>query len=190
MRSQPKAGSRVVGKLSNRSQVYVLGEEAGFYQVDLNEGNTGWVAREFLVPTDFGEEVLVYRPLQIGSRREDVTALKERMLALNYYRDSSGMSDAYNATCVQRVKLFQKVNDLEETGIATPLVQALLFSEQAKENTGEIPAPRRSLIAGPHGKLLDDQEFDWDKFARENPGKCMCCLGKGCECCNFTGRID
>ena len=96
----------MVDKLSNRSLVRVLGEEGGFYQVALKEEQTGWVAREFLVPTDYGLEVLAYRPMQVGSRGEDVSALKERLLALRYYRDSQGMTDIYNATCVQRVKLF------------------------------------------------------------------------------------
>lgn len=190
IRSKPEARSAVVGKLSNRSYVKVLGQEEGFYQVQTKEGQTGWVAAAFLSPTAYGEEVLDYRPLQIGSKGKDVEALKKRLLALGYYRENHSMSDSFNANCVIRVKLFQKLNGLDENGIATPMMQALLFSPQAKENTGEIPAAKKTFLAGPHSSLLQQDGFDWNKFAQDHPGVCMCCLGKGCECCNFSGRID
>lgn len=190
VRSRPDAGSKVVGKLSNRSFVKALSQEGGFYQVQLEKEQTGWVAAEFLTPTAYGEEVLTFRPMQIGSKGKDVAKLKERLLSLGYYRDNFSMSDSFNATCVVRVRLFQKLNGLEETGIATPLMQAVLFSAQAKENTGEIPVVKRTFVAGPHSHLFQTDGFDWNKFDGENPRVCMCCLGKGCECCNFTGRID
>lgn len=190
VRSKPDAKSAVVAKLSNRSFVQVLGEETGFYQVQLPEDRTGWVAGEFMTRSPYGAEVLSYRPMQIGSSGEDVRALKERLLALGYYRENHSMSDLFNATCVVRVKLFQKQNDLDQTGIATPLTQAVLFSDQAKENKEEIPAPKRTVVMGRHSNLFGNEDFDWNKFAQENPGVCMCCVGKGCECCNFTGRID
>jgi murein L,D-transpeptidase YcbB/YkuD len=190
VRSKPEAHSAVVGKLSNRSYVKVLKQENGFFQVELKDAQSGWVAVEFLSPTDYGAEVLDYRALQIGSKGKDVEALKKRLLDLGYYRKGHAMSDSFNANCVIRVKLFQKINGLEENGIATPMMQALLFSPEAKGNNGEIPAVKRTFLVGPHSNLLQQDGFDWNKFAKENPGVCMCCLGKGCECCNFTGRID
>ncbi len=92
VRSRPDAGSKVVDKLSNRSFVKALSQEGGFYQVQLEKEQTGWVAEEFLTPTAYGEEVLTFRPMQIGSKGKDVAKLKERLLSLGYYRDNFSMS--------------------------------------------------------------------------------------------------
>lgn len=189
VRSKPDARSKIIARLPNQSFVKVLKQENGFYQVELDDNQFGWVAAEFLTPSELGAEVLDYRPLQFGSKGEDVEALKKRLLDLGYYRQNQAMSDAFNTTCVIRVKLFQKLNGLEENGVASPMMQALLFSPQAKKNSEGIPAVKRAFPGGRMGKMQQEDEFDWDKFARENPGVCMCCLGEGCECCNFTGRI-
>lgn len=189
VRSKPDTRSNIVGRLPNHSFVKVLKQENGFYQVELGDNQYGWVAAEFLTPSEQGAEALDYRTLQFGNKGKDVEALKKRLLDLGYYRQNQAMSDSFNTTCVIRVKLFQKLNGLEETGIATPMMQALLFSPQAKKNSEEIPAVKRAFPGGRLGKMQQEDEFDWNQFARENPGVCMCCLGEGCECCNFTGRI-
>lgn len=190
VRSKPEARSAVVSKLPNNSFVKVLQQENDFYQVELKDAKTGWVAVEFLSPTSYGAEVLEYRTLQVGSKGREVKALKQRLLDLGYYRENNTMSDRFNMTCAERVQLFQKVNGLEESGVASLMMQALLFSPQATANNEEIPMVKRTFIGGRHSGQPIKDEFDWNKFASENPGVCLCCLGKGCECCNFTGRID
>ena len=51
------------------------------------------------------------------------------------------MTNRYNDTLVGRVKMFQRQNGFEETGIATPDMQVLLFSEDAKVNEEPLPKP-------------------------------------------------
>ncbi len=191
IRKSPQENADVAEKLANHSFVKKLEKRDGFIRVMWGKDREGWAAGEFLRETPYGEDVLSYRALQAGMKGESVTALKERLLALGYYKANARVSETYNAVCAQRVKLFQKVNGLEETGIATPSVQALMFSENARRNDQPLPAPvRRVIIGGRHSGVDTGDSFDWDKFAREHPGVCMCCMGKGCECCNFTGRIN
>ena len=45
------------------------------------------------------------------------------------------MTNRFNDTLIQRVKMFQRQHGLEEDGVATPALQALLFSDGAQANT-------------------------------------------------------
>ena len=82
-----------------------------------------------------------YRTLEIGCRGEDVTRLKKAMYWLGYFT-SDKVSDEYNDVTARRVILFQQNNGLEETGIATPEMQQLLYSGTAiGTDTAPTPSP-------------------------------------------------
>ena len=68
-----------------------------------------------------------YCTLQSGDCGDDVIELKKRLMELGYFRDDSKMTNRYNDTLVGRVKMFQRQNGFEETGIATPDMQVLLM---------------------------------------------------------------
>ncbi|MBQ7183679.1 MAG: phosphodiester glycosidase family protein [Clostridia bacterium] len=75
-----------------------------------------------------------YVTLQKGVSGPGVLRLKQAMYYLGYFT-SLNLSDGYNDVMVQRVKMLQKNNGLEEDGIATPELQALVYSGNC------IPAP-------------------------------------------------
>lgn len=82
-----------------------------------------------------------YRTLDIGCRGEDVTRLKKAMYWLGYFT-SDKVSDEYNDVTARRVIQFQQNNGLEETGIATPEMQQLLYSGTAiGTDTAPTPSP-------------------------------------------------
>ncbi len=83
-----------------------------------------------------------YRTLQEGDSGSDVLRLKTRLYYLGYFK-TSNLSDAYNETTVERVKQFQKKNGLQQTGIATPELQELLFSDDC---IYQAPTPRPSAV--------------------------------------------
>lgn len=86
-----------------------------------------------------GEET--YRTLQKGDEGKDVLRFKQAMYWLGYF-STEKVSDQYNATTVERVQLLQKNNGLAETGMATPELQALVFSGEAvKTATAPTPSP-------------------------------------------------
>lgn len=92
-----------------------------------------WIKRSFsqnqkstVVPT--------YTSLQQGESGTLVFEMKERMQELGYFSAGAALSDKYNSTTTERVKLFQKANGLKQTGIANEETLQLLYSENAKRN--------------------------------------------------------
>ena len=82
-----------------------------------------------------------YRTLKNGSEGADVLKLKQAMYWLGYFT-TPNLSNYYNGTTVERVKLLQKNNGLEETGIATPELQELIFSGNCiPSDTAPKPSP-------------------------------------------------
>ena len=86
-----------------------------------------------------------YRSLSEGCRGRDVTALKLRMYQLGYFT-SDKVSDVYNKVTAERVRQLQKANGLEETGIATPELQQLVFSDAC---VWKAPTPKPSAVPKP-----------------------------------------
>lgn len=82
-----------------------------------------------------------YRTLKSGSEGADVLQLKKAMYWLGYF-NTQNVSNYYNATTVERVKQLQKNNGLEETGIATPELQELIYSGNCiPTDTAPKPSP-------------------------------------------------
>lgn len=70
-------------------------------------------------------------------------AMKQRLLQLGYFREGGTLTDEYNDTCAERIRIFQRGNGLEEDGGAKQMLQHLLYSPQAKANTEPLPQARR-----------------------------------------------
>lgn len=114
-----------------------------------------------------------YRTLKEGDTGSDVIRLKTRMYELGYFK-SMNFSDTYNQTTVERVKQLQKKNGLKQTGIATPELQTLIFSEDCifqapTPKPNATPKPLQEAIVWPQ---MDAQGFlagDAEPFVYENP---------------------
>ncbi len=76
-----------------------------------------------------------YMSLSEGDTGGAVDALKARLYELGYFKTTK-FSRAYNATTADRVRQFQKLNGLEETGVADPAMQELLYSDTCKAVNG------------------------------------------------------
>ena len=76
-----------------------------------------------------------YRPLKSGSYGDDVIAVKERLYDLGYCTNST-FNNRYTDDTVKRVKTFEENCGLPETGVMTPALQTLLFSENAVSHSG------------------------------------------------------
>ena len=111
-----------------------------------------------------------YRELKKGDSGPDVTALKERLFDLGYIT-SRNFEDDYNKNTAERIRQLQKKNGLRQTGIATPELQELIFSDDCigKDGTKRAAAdgssgkaPARFLMPEPAGKTkipLDEEGF-------------------------------
>ncbi len=77
---------------------------------------------------------LKYEPLHSGDNKKEVLEMKTRMQELGYFKAGASLSESYNGTCVERVKMFQQQNGLPATGEADSETLALLYSDAAKPN--------------------------------------------------------
>lgn len=85
-----------------------------------------------------------YRTLTVGSYGNDVLSAKSRLKELGYF-SGSNFNNRYTDDTAARVRSFEAASGLEQTGVLTPALQALLFSEDAVaigEKPGEnVPLP-------------------------------------------------
>ena len=82
-----------------------------------------------------------YRELSVGMTGADVEKLKKAMYWLGYF-NSLNLDDHYSETTARRVKQLQKNNGLEQTGVADPALQELVFSGKAvKAKNAPRPSP-------------------------------------------------
>lgn len=75
-------------------------------------------------------ELAQYQTLTVGDKGESVLKLKDRMLELGYFRNPT-TNDAFTVKTAEYVEAFQERNGLEVTGVATPEMQALFYSDLA-----------------------------------------------------------
>ena len=83
-----------------------------------------------LVSSALEADTTHYETLQQGDQNEDVLSMQDRLHELGYLDvEYDGHYGEYTAGCVRD---FQRVNGLEETGVADAETQRLLFSDYAK----------------------------------------------------------
>ncbi len=187
VRKQASGSSAILDRLSGGTLVLVLEQDGEFCKISFGD-KEGYAMAQFLTVVHVPAEALSYRPLQKGDAGDAVLALKQRLLELGYYRDSGTLTNDYNDTCMERVAIFERVHGLPEDGAASQTLQYLLFSDKAMANTEPLPQAKKTsgFVYGD----FNSPDFDWDKYVREHPGICTCCMGAGCECCNYTGKIQ
>ena len=87
-----------------------------------------------------------YRTLTVNTYGNDVQALKNRMKTLGYFSANGTINNKFTDDTANRLKQFEAACGLPETGIATPALQALIFSDDAvskkngKNTSGNTPA--------------------------------------------------
>lgn len=97
----------------------------------------GYLTREELLTE---ENIGKYTLLEENMKDDAVLHLKDRLFTLGYITSQSD-NNKYVKSTTTAIKKFQAANGLEETGIADPTTQALLYSELALTEKGkQIPA--------------------------------------------------
>ena len=88
-----------------------------------------------------------YQTLREGSRGDAVVALKARLYELGYYRQEQ-TGAAYTESTADVIARFQALHGLPADGVATPLTQALLFSQEAMGAEAAVEETRNVRITG------------------------------------------
>lgn len=89
------------------------------------------ISEIMLVEREGTPSTVFYETLERGSKSVEVLSMKERLRELGYFKKNAELSDSYNDTCVERVKQFQKVNGLPQTGVADSLTLMMIYSDTA-----------------------------------------------------------
>ena len=82
-----------------------------------------------------------YKTIEVGYKGEEVAKLKQRMVDLGYFKNSSSVNDTFTSSTAEYIKKFQEVNGLEVDGIADTEMQVLFFSDLAKRVDGTLVVP-------------------------------------------------
>lgn len=88
-----------------------------------------------------------YTSLSKDMRSEEVQAMQERLIELGYLDDSA--DGVFGNNTLIAVKFFQQDAGFDVDGIASPEMQALLFSEDAPRRTTPSPSPDPSATVAP-----------------------------------------
>lgn len=80
-----------------------------------------------------------YKP---GASGSDIRLIKEQMQKLGYYSEGASLGSAYNETMEERVKLFQKDNNLEVTGILDNQTLLAIFAQDTRNEKALTPTPK------------------------------------------------
>lgn len=121
----PKGATRILEK----DLVQLSGKYYGMYSYSTTLGS------KVTVPATIATSIQAsYKPLKKGNKGTEVLDMKMRLKELGYFKANSKLNNEYNDTCVSRLKEFQKVNGLPETGVADGATLSVLYSDAAIAN--------------------------------------------------------
>ena len=81
------------------------------------------------------EELAQYDTLTVGTRNEDVRAVKRRLYDLGYFKKPND-NTLYTESTAEIIAIFQRDNGIEPTGECDPQTQATLFDHRALGRAG------------------------------------------------------
>lgn len=174
MRTKSSDKSKIIAEIPNGTCILVTEEGSNWCQVQW-KGSVGYCKKEYLLLLREADPVLLsYRVLSKGDKGKDVLSIKSRLQELGYIRNGTKLTDLYNDTLEERLIIFQRQIGVEEDGIASQELQAYLFSDRAPICTETLPRPQRSQVV--------TEQTNRRRI-------CGCCMGDGCDCCNYTGWL-
>lgn len=112
------------------------------------------------------EDSTQYEPLHQDDQSEEVFRMQERLEELGYLdAEYDGYYGEHTVACV---KEFQRVNNLEQTGIADSDTLKRLYSTLAKDKDGKTPALENAPTSGPNSDTNSDNSSGGDTASQDN----------------------
>ena len=127
-------------------------------------GLAGYVMTKYLTFMELSQ----FRTLSQNDSGEDVLAVKEKLQALYYFDADVKITDLYDAEAVTAIKAFQAANGMDETGVVSPELQALLFWGSAKNN---LPTQKMAVTIARSCSSYNHVGNSWSKYSSINSNK-------------------
>jgi len=108
-----------------------------------------------------------YTLLEKGSKGDEVKALQTRLFDLGFY--NIAIDGDYGNGTVKALQAFEEYNGLEPTGIATPRLQAFIFSDRAKAKDIEVASVKISTGDSKKPTVLVGGTLDIGAMASVSP---------------------
>ncbi|MDD3921061.1 MAG: peptidoglycan-binding protein [Eubacteriales bacterium] len=129
MRKTPSKKADIVEKIPKGTIIEITPVNDVWCQCTYNEKD-GYVMTAYLSFMDVSQ----FQTLSAGDSGQEVLALKEQLKALYFIDADAELDDVYDSGTETAVRLFQAANGMEETGTASPDLQALIAWGSPKNN--------------------------------------------------------
>jgi len=107
----------------------------------------------------------VYFDIERGDKGEDVSRIQEQLTTLGFY--SGKITGKFDSQTQKAFKSFEKVNGLENDGIASRADQIVLFGADVLAKVSPTPAPTPLISPAPTADRLEhDVSFDYEDCLR------------------------
>jgi len=120
-------------------------------------GKNGYIMTDFLSFMDESQ----FRSLAQNDTGQDVMALKEKLRELYFIDAGTELDDRYDSNTEAVVKLFQSAQGMEETGIATPALQALMYWGNPKNN---LPTRKMTVTISSNCSSYNHVGQNWSRY--------------------------
>lgn len=163
MRKTASAKASVLEKIPKDTILAVIPVDSVWCQCTYNE-KEGYVMSEYLSFLDIAQ----FRALALNDSGQDVLRLKERLQGLYFIKADAKISEQYDYDTETAVRAFQAMQGLEETGTASPALQAFLFWGPVKNN---LPTRKMTVTIKCSCSGYNHVGENWSKYYSINGAK-------------------
>jgi peptidoglycan hydrolase-like protein with peptidoglycan-binding domain len=156
MRETPSSKADIIEKIPKDTIIAVAPYDDVWRMCTYN-GKDGYVMTEYLSFMD----LTLFRTLSLNDSGEDVLALKEKLKELYFFDKDAEINDSYDSNTETTVKLFQLAQGMEDTGIASPELQALLSWGDPKNN---LPTQNMTVTISSNCSGYNHVGESWSKY--------------------------
>jgi peptidoglycan hydrolase-like protein with peptidoglycan-binding domain len=156
MRETPSSKADIIEKIP-KDTIIAVGPYNDVWRTCTYNGKDGFVMTEYLIYMDISQ----FRALALNDSGQDVLALKEKLKELYFFDKDTVLNDSYDSDTETTVKQFQLAQGMEDTGIASPELQALLYWGDPKNN---LPTKKMTVTISSSCSGYNHVGENWSRY--------------------------
>lgn len=156
MRETASSKAEIIAKIPKDTIITILSVN-GVWCECIYDDKEGYVMTEYLSFLDISQ----FRTLALNDSGQDVYDLKKKLQELYFFDADAEINDSYDSDTENAVRLFQAAQGMEETGIASPALQAFIFWGPAKNN---LPTKKMTVKISSSCSGYNHVGQNWSKY--------------------------